>query len=481
MTSEPPEFHTKQLSPVSPLPVYPPEPANIPVLRNQIDPAFNMTSTHLDPVAATADPISEPSACTLDSPSADSSFSDAYKEAPIEMGGNMDEIVKPASDVSDDYAMTFDSDGEEQADSQDISQANIEQETKKPLPVTVSEVAIPSPTSSIEPPTAVPQIGQESPPAQACPLPFHPTTSDAAPTAAKPTDSSAIQLPAESAKVQSHSYEDVANGGIDIQQLLDNITANAEKNESTAISTAQTSNVSLSKAGSSLPSHSSLPPRPNIPQKRPYDDIQKYHAGAPGAPGFPQTPNAYRPPPPPPGLSTSIIAAGAPGTSTDPRSGLPPPPTASFRPPSLSTSSPITPASYTQYNRLSGQGHQTKSIDSLDEADDIDAKWGPEVQKLYDEFLADERMYVTEGLWDRFPIGSRLFIGKQTNLFDANKHLQAKQAIYRVRKSRSEISSMFSTITENLPRSQSNRRMDSFSSTTPPPVMQLLSVNKELK
>jgi hypothetical protein len=111
----------------------------------------------------------------------------------------------------------------------------------------------------------------------------------------------------------------------------------------------------------------------------------------------------------------------------------------------------------------------------------MDAKWGPEVQKLYDEFLADEQMYVTEGLWDRFPIGSRLFIGKQTNLFDANKHLQVNQAIYRVRKSRSEISSMFSTITENLPRSQSSRRMDSFNSTTPPPVMQLLSVNRELR
>jgi hypothetical protein len=34
------------------------------------------------------------------------------------------------------------------------------------------------------------------------------------------------------------------------------------------------------------------------------------------------------------------------------------------------------------------------------------------VQKKYDEFLHDERVYVTEGLWDRFPPGSRLFVGK---------------------------------------------------------------------
>lgn len=40
-----------------------------------------------------------------------------------------------------------------------------------------------------------------------------------------------------------------------------------------------------------------------------------------------------------------------------------------------------------------------------------EAPWAPEVQKKYDEFLQDERVYVTEGLWDRFPLGSRLFVG----------------------------------------------------------------------
>ncbi|KAJ5582272.1 hypothetical protein N7535_000892 [Penicillium sp. DV-2018c] len=50
---------------------------------------------------------------------------------------------------------------------------------------------------------------------------------------------------------------------------------------------------------------------------------------------------------------------------------------------------------------------QSRSIKGNDE----DAWWGPEVQKKYDEFLHDERIYVTEGLWDRFPVGSRLFVG----------------------------------------------------------------------
>jgi nuclear polyadenylated RNA-binding protein 3 len=118
----------------------------------------------------------------------------------------------------------------------------------------------------------------------------------------------------------------------------------------------------------------------------------------------------------PPGVATVLIAAGAPGTSTDPRGGLPPPPSASFRPTHMSIGSPVSPASYTQINRSAGPDRQVTSIESQDEADEADAKWGPEVQKIYDEFLADERMYVQEGLWDRFPLNSRLFIGEQINL-----------------------------------------------------------------
>jgi hypothetical protein len=45
------------------------------------------------------------------------------------------------------------------------------------------------------------------------------------------------------------------------------------------------------------------------------------------------------------------------------------------------------------------------------EEGDGEAAWGPDMQKTYDEFLHNERIYVSEGLWDRFPPGSRLFVG----------------------------------------------------------------------
>jgi hypothetical protein len=51
-------------------------------------------------------------------------------------------------------------------------------------------------------------------------------------------------------------------------------------------------------------------------------------------------------------------------------------------------------------------------VDRQQTRSDEDTPWGPEVQKKYDEFLRDERVYVTEGLWDRFPYGSRLFVGQ---------------------------------------------------------------------
>ncbi|KAE9369568.1 hypothetical protein N431DRAFT_493362 [Stipitochalara longipes BDJ] len=370
-----------------------------------------MTTTHLEKtpaVAITPPPMRTSEAAQDDpkSPSADSSFSDAYKEQPEGTVGQQADNADQETDISDDYAMAVDSDGEEQADSQDISQAKIESDTKS-LPVTVQYHPLPSSILSHDPPaTDLAQPGQNTQPTPTNPNPIQPTV-DA--TANKDrSDTVAAQISIEATKPESQTYDDVAHGGIDIQQLLDNITANAEKNDSNSTVTTpstQSSKIPIVQGSSGFPTHASLPPRPNIPQKRPYpDDIQKYHAGAPGVPPLSVS---YRPP----GLPSALIAAGAPGTSTDPRGGLPPPPSASFRPTHMSSGSPISPASYIQSNRSVGQDRQFNSIESQDEADEADAKWGPDVQKIYDEFLADERMYVQEGLWDKFPLNSRLFIG----------------------------------------------------------------------
>jgi nuclear polyadenylated RNA-binding protein 3 len=378
--TEPPEFHTKILSPVSPTPLHPPKPSKIPVLQNQIDPVFNMTTTHLDPplLAVAASPA------VVGSP-ADSSFSDAYKDE-VDAKGPEQEAVADEDAVSDDYAMTFDTDGEELSDSQDVSGELSKQGTGR----------VPAPDLAI---TTLQRPTQPYPP------PTHPGAVDAA--TANPPESTAPQTGTETTEPSTNTYEEIASGEIDIQQLLDNITANAEKNEAVPLlntpTSASPSTVSIPKAGSGLPPHASLPPRPQVPRSNHQDDMSKYHAAATN---FPQPHSSYKP-----GVNVPIVAAGAPGTYTDPRNGLPPPPTASFNQPPPTTGSPISPGAYPQTPRLPSQDRPGRREPSEDMSDP-DIRWGPEIQKKYDQFLAEERVYVTDGQWDKFPVGSRLFIGK---------------------------------------------------------------------
>lgn len=85
---------------------------------------------------------------------------------------------------------------------------------------------------------------------------------------------------------------------------------------------------------------------------------------------------------------------------------LPPPPVASFQRPGPS------PTGESQASHEGSAASKGKQPIRVSKPGDEDQPWGPEVQKKYDEFLHDERVYVTEGLWDRFPVGSRLFVGQ---------------------------------------------------------------------
>ncbi|OQO08156.1 hypothetical protein B0A48_06950 [Cryoendolithus antarcticus] len=43
--------------------------------------------------------------------------------------------------------------------------------------------------------------------------------------------------------------------------------------------------------------------------------------------------------------------------------------------------------------------------------DEDDMPWTKDTQQKYDKFIEDERKYVSEGRWEQFPYGSRLFVG----------------------------------------------------------------------
>jgi hypothetical protein len=71
---------------------------------------------------------------------------------------------------------------------------------------------------------------------------------------------------------------------------------------------------------------------------------------------------------------------------------------------------PQSPTTSKVQKRQSGQRSETP--------DDEDIRWPPEVNRKYEEFLDQERKFVTEGQWDQFPMGSRLFIGMPTSRRD---------------------------------------------------------------
>ena len=100
------------------------------------------------------------------------------------------------------------------------------------------------------------------------------------------------------------------------------------------------------------------------------------------------------------------LSGGAAGTLPG-SNGLPPPPLATFQQDASNAMSHNAQIGFQGSASAQPFNDETTLVGS----DDGDHKWGPDVQRKYDKFLEDERKYVTEGVWDRFPSGSRMFVG----------------------------------------------------------------------
>jgi hypothetical protein len=183
--------------------------------------------------------------------------------------------------------------------------------------------------------------------------------------------------------VSGDHYQTPANAiTIDVQALLDKLSTPANNGVSSQYATPPVPPQSTQGASSAstLPAAPNLPPRPppqakpaTHPNYNPNDDIRSYHPHS-GHRGSTQL--------------QPLNIRGGPEESAK-RSNV----------------SPTTP-SYGP--RPSNDGGRSATPDD----DDEDQRWPPEVNKLYEDFLDQERRYVTEGQWDQFPMGSRLFIGE---------------------------------------------------------------------
>ena len=103
------------------------------------------------------------------------------------------------------------------------------------------------------------------------------------------------------------------------------------------------------------------------------------------------------------------MAATAPGTMPG-ANGLPPPPMASFQQPIKSQDQSRNSPGEQQFRPVDGPvNHGSRTIRPSE--GNGDPSWSPDVQRKYEEFLDDEKIYTAEGTWDKFPPGSRLFVG----------------------------------------------------------------------
>ena len=435
---EVPHFRGNTLTPESPQPVHIPEPSSIPVLERQIDPLFNLMSTHMENPHALRDltALDHEMAYGL---TAHASIHNANTHS------HGDELGY-GTNRQDNSDMVHEDDGnfislgkDDIVTEQEQSDSSVNQNQSSFLANQLSTsvashdtLSAPSHTHSTSDSFTLPHSGD---PSQHLPAPLEPSqASSMIIEQIKPEvtdDDDAGRKGDLRIKTEENDDEDVANEGVNYQTLLDNISPpgindlSAEHFSPLASSCPPTEESSVHAASSTNASSGmlagpvGLPPRPP-PQEKPAihpnympgEDIRSYHYPhvhhTNAQTSHSSVPNnTYRPAQ---GYAHPVVAAGAPGTSSAPN-GLPPPPMATFQQPQRNQveklNSPSSHQARTQDNSaLNGNGSVAPTDDGRDPS------WTPEIERKYEDFLNKERIFVSEGVWDRFPPGSRLFVGR---------------------------------------------------------------------
>ena len=416
---EAPHFRGKTLTPESPVPRHIPEPNNIPVLQNQIDPVFNLMSTHMDRPPVFQQPAEHQANSSQYSSSPMKSPPDVAQDGStngLHPSHGFRNTALPETDEDKAYALAFAKDGSEGGEKSQGMDTYQNHSSSLSQPTTSSSSAfdryfahpqhVPSSPDSIH----VQGLSEGT-------LQFTAQSNDS-PRHSKDNDSQtagADGAPEEPSSRSTQKAEDnVIGEGVNYQALLDNLspsTATAPGAENIASATTaaptETSNAprpsSVETPISALPLPAGLPPRPP-PQEKPAihpnytpgEDIRSYHFPPNPAANAPNASNANRP------SQSYNQAPPASGVGTN---GLPPPPLATFQQSSQkaedSQPSPSTP-----------RGRQKDGIALGIDGENDETPWTPDAENKYETFLKEEAIYVSEGLWDRFPQGSRLFVGE---------------------------------------------------------------------
>ncbi|KAI9892579.1 MAG: hypothetical protein M1814_001272 [Vezdaea aestivalis] len=405
---DPLEVRIESLTPVSPQPRHYPESSSIPVLQKQMDPVFIDASTRVDSAAPASH--EQPAAHTNDTPAEvniesltpkdDGSEASSLYRTDLAETSNDNVLSNDLGDVqpmSDEYAISLEN-GDDNSDNEVAGVGTL-------------HLDVPADPSSAQAAPTSPQASISNAPAPALP-----EKSDAG-LIADPSSLEAAPI-THTNDVESFTP---ATSQVDFKALLENLAQAAPSaalnNKATINATSAASeqanptgaaepNVALLQTG--LPLSAALPPRPPPSETvnsnagvSPQDDanalqlsnqqalMQAINGVSQAAPTYNQAPNF-----PPP-----VVAAGAPGTLPVAQ-GLPPPPIAVFQ------QGPVQSPQQSPTSR-----RREKPGRSASEADDEEGPWSPATQKLYDHFLKEERGYVADAQWEKFPQDSRLFVG----------------------------------------------------------------------
>lgn len=353
MISSPPQeaehIRGKTLTPESPKPVHYPSPSNIPILEKSMDPLFHETVGTPASFQSFSQQNQTPSA------QSSTSFYPEQQNAPNYHGAPASASVGTGAG---DYTQPA---GYSNGYGQNTQDTSIQS-------FSLQNQALAAPYSE-----AKSAHGQDN--RSPYPMPYAANAYHPAPSQAQPS--------------QGGQYQPSSNNegsGVNFQAILDTLNNPANERNATPSMPTQPSQIHTVSSLSSLPAPSNLPPRPPMqdkpsihPNYNPDDDIRSYH------PHSQKQPNSqYR-------GSAQLQPLNVPNTPTD--NSYPP--------------------SATRHNQTpSTPGYRQRDSVDLHADDDEDARWPPEINRLYEEFLEDERKFVTDGQWDQFPVGSRLFIGK---------------------------------------------------------------------
>jgi nuclear polyadenylated RNA-binding protein 3 len=357
------------LSPASPKPLHFPAPTNIPVLDKMMDVGFNQTEPHM----------------------ADPAMHDTELRPGAWQDPNAHDVQKVEATPGEEAATHPGAPSTAHA-SEAVSNMEMHMSNASPVGVGASAESVAQPTpSSYEP---------------------NPSATDS--TSASASHHADLPAPLKSE--------------VDVQALLQSLNTNsaqptpapASDNHHVAQSPSRTQpnhapgidESSVSAAGLGAPP-SGLPPRPP-PQEQPlinanysHSQIRDYHPHAANS--------AYQ---------NSTARSSNTAASTDPTSQTFAPPIHVSTESGAESSHANSTATLTQdqqamyganLNRMQGttpleSRREYKIAAGLNLSED-DQPWTADTQRKYDKFIEDERKYVSEGRWEQFPYGSRLFVG----------------------------------------------------------------------